>query len=385
MNELVDAVIIGGGIHGCAIACSLAQKSRQKILLLEKKYLAAGATGRCAAGIRQQFGTEINIRLATASIKKFEQLQDELDYHRNVGLLQHGYLMLAYSQSELKQYQENALLQKQIDANNQTSLLGVDEISEMVPQLNLKGVVGASYNPKDGHVDPFLATDAYATAARRRGVEIRTDTEVTDILLQGERVCGVVTHKGEIIHTPVVVNAAGAFGSILGKKVGIDLPLYPERHQLLVSEPLEMFLGPTIISFFHGACFKQTPQGSLILGVGDPQHEIKALNERSSWQFLGDVARKLTYHMPLLENISVIRQWAGLYDMTPDAQGIVGETGIEGFYLDLGWSGHGFQLAPAIGQIMAEIICGEKPFIDVRVLSLERFARGELIPEPYCV
>ena len=380
-----DAVIIGGGVHGCSIAYHLAKKGWKNILLLEKDYLAAGATGRSAAGIRHQFGTEINIRLSSASVRRMENLEEELDYPEGIELLQKGYLMLAYNESQLEQFAENIHRQKSIDPDNLTVILSPEEIHDLLPLLSLDGVLGASYNPRDGHANPFHVTQAFARAARRLGVEMEMGTEVTGIEANDCRVKGVTTSRGEFIAAPVVVNAAGAHGKLLGKMVGLDIPLHPERHQILVTEPLEMFLWCMVISFTHGTYFKQTPHGSLLLGVGDPEHELKEFNQESSWQFLQDVAKKISFHMPALKKTKVVRQWAGLYDITPDSQGIVGETGVEGFYLDLGWSGHGFQLGPAVGQAMAEIISGEKPFIDMGCLSLNRFAEGKLIPEPACV
>ncbi len=385
MQKTADAVIIGGGVHGCAIAYHLARKGWQNIVLLEKNYLASGATGRSAAGIRHQFGTEINILLSAANVRRMEKLAEELDYPEGIELLQKGYLMLAYSAAQLEQFKVNTLLQKKLDPANTTVILDRTEIKEIVPGLNLEGVAGASYNPRDGHANPFHVTQAFARAARRLGVQIHTRTEVSGIEKTANRISGILTYRGDRISTPIVVCAAGAYGKQLGEMVGVDIPVYPERHQILVTEPLEMFLWCMVISLTHGTYFKQTPHGSILMGVGDPDHEVKDFNEQSSWQFLQDVARKITFHMPALQNAKVVRQWAGLYDITPDAQGIVGETEVDGFYLDLGWSGHGFQLAPVIGQIMAEIISGEKPLIDVECLSLRRFTENRLIPEPYCV
>lgn len=385
MKNKAEVIIVGGGAHGCSIAYHLARKGWKDIVLLERKYLAGGATGRSAAGIRHQFGTEINIRLSMESVKRMERLEEELEYPDSIELMQKGYLMLAYSEKELGLFCDNMERQKSIDPANQTEILTPRQVGEIIPLLNLDGVYGASFNPRDGHANPFHVTQAFAEAARRLGVDIHTGVEVAGIEKKGSRVTGAVTRPGGRISAPVIVNAAGAHGRLLGEAVGLDIPVIPERHQILVTEPLAMFLWAMVISFTHGTYFKQTPHGSLLMGVGDPEHEVKDFNERSSRQFLQDVARKITFHMPALGNVNVVRQWAGLYDITPDAQGIVGETAVGGFYLDLGWSGHGFQLAPAVGQVMAEIISGEKPFIDVSCLSLERFARGELIPEPACV
>jgi sarcosine oxidase subunit beta len=371
-------------VHGCSIAYHLARKGFKDVLLLEKNHLASGGTGRSAAGIRHQFGTDINIRLASASIKMMERLPEELDYPAGIDLMQGGYMMLAYSESQLDQFKANARRQNSL-VHADTRILSVDEVAQIIPHLNTSGLVGASFNQRDGHVDPFRLTHAFAEAARRLGVEICAFTEVVEVKTGGGRVEGVVTARGEIISAPVVINAAGPHGAVIGRMAGVDIPIYPERHQILVTEPLENFLPCMVISFTHGTYFKQTPHGSLLMGVGDPEHEVRDFNEESTWQFLQDVAGKITYHMPVLKNVGVVRQWAGLYDITPDYQAILGPTPVEGFYLDVGWSGHGLQLGPVVGKLMAQVIAGEEPDIDISVMSLDRFSTGALIPEPACV
>lgn len=378
-------MIIGGGIHGCSIAYHLAKYGCPRTVLVEKEYLASGGTGRSAAGFRQQFGTAVNIRLAAASIRMFEELAEELAYPYDLEVYQGGYLMLAYSASQLEQLKKNALLQEEV-AGAGTQILGPEEIREIVPALAVDGIVGGSFNRRDGHANPWHVTYAYARAAKKLGVEIRTGTEVVEIFCENNKVRGVRTNQGEIIEAPVVVNAAGPHGAIVARMVNLDVPLYPERHQILVTEPLEMFIPCMIISFQHGTYFKQVPHGGILMGVGDPEHEVKDFNQRSTWRFLEDAARKMTFHMPVLKEVRVIRQWAGLYDMTPDSQAILGEApGIEGFYLDIGWSGHGFMLGPVVGKIMAQMILGREPEIDVSAFSIERFQTGKLIPEPACV
>jgi len=385
MRKTADAVIIGGGVHGCSIAYHLAKLGCPRTVLLEKDSLASGGTGRSAAGFRHQFGTAVNIRLAAASIRMFEGLAEELGYPYDLEVYQGGYLMLAYSSSQLEQLKKNAFLQEEV-AGAGTQILSPVEIKEIVPALAVDGLAGGSFNRRDGHANPFHVTYAFALAAQRLGVEIRTGTEAVEIFCEQERVRGVRTSRGEIIETPVVVNAAGPYGAVVARMVGLDIPLYPERHQILVTEPLEMFIPCMIISFQHGTYFKQVPHGSILMGVGDPQHEMKDFNQRSTWQFLEDVAKKITFHMPVLKEVRVVRQWAGLYDKTPDSQAILGAApGIEGFYLDVGWSGHGFMLGPVVGRIMAQMITGQEPEIDVSAFSAERFQTGKLIPEPACV
>ncbi|MCL4425677.1 MAG: FAD-binding oxidoreductase [Firmicutes bacterium] len=423
LPRTAEVVIIGGGVNGCSLAYHLAKKGVRNVVLLEKGYLASGGTGRSAAGIRHQFGTEINIRLSTASIRLLEGLQEETGYPGDLELRQGGYLMVAYTESQGTQLKKNIALQNSLGITSR--YVSPEEIRAIVPAMNLAGVRGASFYEKDGHANPFHVTFAYAEAAARRGVKIFTYTEVTGIKLRGgekdtavvadsprkkgiqagdggwagyirngdlprlgdrpREVMEVVTPSGNIA-TRTVVNVAGAHGLLIGRMVGLELPITAERHQILVTEPVEPLLRPMIISFDYGTYCKQEPHGGIVMGVGDPE-ELKGFGVHSSWQFLQEVSAKVTNLLPVLKKVRLVRQWAGLYDITPDSQPILGEApGIKGFYNIVGFSGHGFMLGPIIGQLMADLIVEEEPAIPVhRVLDLGRFARGELVKEPAVV
>ena len=208
MQNTAEVVIIGGGVHGCSIAYHLARKGYTDIVVLEKGYLASGGTGRSAAGIRHQFGTEINIRLAAESIKMMEQLQEELEYPYDLGFRQGGYMMLAYSQTQLEQFESNVALQNEL-VKAGSRILSTQEVADIVPGINTQeGLLGASFNEKDGHIDPFHLTHAYAEAARRLGVHFYTQTEVVEVKTKGRRITAVATNRGDI-QAPVVINAAG--------------------------------------------------------------------------------------------------------------------------------------------------------------------------------
>ena len=385
MRSSADAVVIGGGVHGCSVAYHLAARGMKDVVLVEKEYLAAGGTGRSAAGIRHQFGTEVNVRLARASVRMMERLTEELAYKRSIDLMQKGYLMLAYTESQVEQFRQNMDLQRALDPENLTRILSPDEIHELNPHLNLEGVLGASFNPRDGHANPWHVTQAYAEAGARLGVEINRFTEATSIVMKGDRITGVRTTRGDVA-TPVVVDCAGPYGHLVAAMAGLDVPLRPQRHQILVTEPVAEICPMMVLSFTHETYFKQTPHGSLLMGYGDPAHEVIGLEQDSTWDFLEENARRITFHLPLAAEARVVRQWAGLYDMTPDSQAILGGTPqVEGFYLDIGWSGHGFQLGPIVGKVLAEIVVGDEPSVDVTAMRLERFAEGDLCPEPVCV
>ena len=381
INASANIVIIGGGVTGCSIAYNLAKKGYEDIVLLEKEYLASGATGRCGAGIRQQWGTEMNCKLASNSMEIFENMNEILGTKRDIELKQEGYLILAYSDREMEQFEKNLKLQHSMGIPSKK--ITVAEAKEIVPHLNTEGVVGATFCKTDGHANPFRVTEAYAEAAERLGVDIYTYTEAKDIKVKDGKIVGVETDKG-FIRTNRVVNAAGGYSKEIGKMVGLDLPVKPERHQILVTERVEPLQKPMVMSFSYNIYCQQTPDGSFIMGFGDP-NEPESHNIKESWQFLEEMAEKAVNLLPVLSNLRVVRQWAGLYNVTPDAQPILDKANnVDDFYIAAGFSGHGFMIAPMTGIYMSELILGEEPSIELE-LNLQRFDKGNLILEPSVV
>jgi len=382
MIKTADVVIIGGGISGCSIAYNLAKKGVKNIAVIEKNFLASGSTGRCGAGIRQQWGTEMNCKLAMSSIKFFETANDELKYDGDIEFKQGGYLIVASTQKEDEQFKKNVQLQRSLGMD--VEYLTPNEAIKIVPYLNTENLTSATFCPKDGHLNPFLTTDAYAKAARRLGVHIYTFTEVVGINTLNGKITGVITNKGEI-STRTVVNAAGGYSKEIAKMVNIDLPVYSERHQILVTEPVEPMQGPMVMSFSLNIYCQQSPHGSFIMGRGD-ENEPRDLRLTSSWHFLDEMAKSITNLLPPIGKLRVIRQWSGLYNLTPDRQPILGAIKeLEGFYLAVGFSGHGFMFGPMTGLLIAEQILGEKNTIDISTLDKDRFERGELVLEPSVV
>jgi len=374
MKKTADCVIIGGGVMGTAIAYYLAREGLTDVVVIEASHLAAGATGRCGGGIRQQWSTEANTRLAIESVRLYRGLEEELD--ADIEFLQGGYLVLAYTDDDVAQFEANVALERGLGLD--VEILTPDEITRrVVPELNTEGVRLATYCPSDGSANPFLTTQAYADAARRLGVAIELFTPVTRILTDNGRVRGVETPRGSV-STPVVVNAAGSHSVLLAGTVGVELPISPYRREILVTEPLERFLDPMIISFSLGIYFRQTKHGAVIGGFGDPA-EPTGFNEASSLEFLVTMSRKLSHLMPALKPVKVVRQWAGLYDITPDAQPILGATdGLGGFYQANGFSGHGFMIAPMTALLVAQAVSGKEPVLDIERLNARRFAGGDV-------
>jgi len=382
MNKTASVVIVGGGISGCAIAYTLAKKGVKDIVVIERDYLSSGATGRCGAGVRMQWGTEMNCRLAKYSIEFFERANEELEYEYDIEFKQGGYLIVASTEKEVNQFKKNIALQNSLGIPSR--LLTPKEAKEIVPHMDETKIIAATFNPKDGHLNPFHTTQAYANAAVRLGVEIMKHTTVTGIKVENGKVVGVQTDKG-YISTPVVVNAAGGYSQLIAKMVGIDLPVYSERHQILVTEPVAPMQGPMFMSFSLNIYCQQTPHGSFIMGRGDA-NEPRDLRITSSWHFMEEMAKTCTELLPPLKELRVVRQWSGLYNISPDRQPIYGPVKeVEGFYLACGYSGHGFMFGPVTGVVMAEAILGETPTIPVHMLDKDRFERGELLLEPSVV
>lgn len=382
MRTRADAVVVGGGVNGAAIAYNLLKQGMSDVVLCEKATFCNGSTGRCGAGVREQWGSEGNCRLAQASLDIFEHLADELEYAHDLEFKQKGYLLLAHTEKEWSQFQKNVQLQHKLGINSR--LCTPPEAREIVPGLNTDGMLGATFNGRDGHANPFHVTRAYLMAAERMGADINYFTEVTAVDVAGGRVKSVTTDKG-VIETPIVVNAAGPWAAPLGDMAGVRLPLYTQRHQILVTEPVGKLLDPMIMSFSIGIYCQQTPHGSLVMGLGDPK-EPKGYDIGHSWQFLEEMSRKITRLLPVLKDVRVVRQWSGLYTMTPDAHPILGSVpSLEGYYQAVGFSGHGFMLAPVVGKIIAEMATGKKPCMDISALDLGRFERREYNVEPSVV
>lgn len=382
MIKSADVVVIGGGVVGCSTAYNLAKLGAGKVVVLEKKYLASGSTGRCGAGMRVQWGTETNCLLSRESVKMLSHLPEMLDVNIDIEFHQSGYLLPAYTESMVEQFKKNLVLQNSLDIH--AKWMTPDECLDVVPFMSLKGVLGATFCAEDGHCNPFKVTEAYATAARNLGVEIYTDTEVLNIESKNGKIISVHTASGDIA-TNTVVNAAGGYSKQVGRMVGVELPIFPERHEILVTEPVEPTLGPMVMSFHHNLYCQQSPHGSFIMGIGHP-NEPETFNIKSSWQFLCDMAERVVEILPPLARLNVIRQWAGLYDMSPDRTPILGNTpAMERFFTAAGFSGHGFMISPITGQLMAEIVLGKSTTFPTHMFDAGRFERGELFKEPLVV
>jgi sarcosine oxidase subunit beta len=373
-------VIVGGGVNGLALAYNLASMGLEDVVVLDRRYLGAGSTGRCGGGIRQQWSTPENTRLAQASVKIFEELSGELGY--NTFFRQGGYLIVCRKEKERDLLRKTAEMHRSLGVG--ASFLEPEEIRKVVPNLRIEGVAGAAYCPTDGTAYPYAVVWGYATAARRKGVKIFSGIEVTGIELEGGRVRAVGTSRGRI-GTERVANTAGPRARDVAAMVGVELPNRPVRHEILVTEPYRPFLEPMVISLGEGIYFSQSLRGEIVGGIGDPE-EPTSQSHDASLRFLERFAHTLLRYAPGLSKIRVIRQWAGGYDVTPDHQPVLGGAdGIEGYWHACGFSGHGFMLAPVVSRLLAEQILTGRTSIPIERLHLNRFRGRTIEKDEYVV
>jgi len=376
MRKKANIVVIGGGSVGCATAYYLAKQGFEDIVLLEKRYITSGSTGRCGAGIRQQWGTEMNCLLSKGSAEIWKTIGEDTGYG-DIEFRQSGYLLITYNKKQKKRLEKNLEVQNRLGIPSRQ--LTKEEAKEIVPHLDTENLSAAFFCQEDGHINPFKATFAYEKGARDLGVDIEKYTEVTDIKTEGKKIKSVVTNKGEI-ETNIVVNATGPYAKQIGKMIGLSHPVEPERHQLMVTEPMDHIVDPLVMSFGHNSYINQVPHGGFLLGYGNPD-EPKKINYEHDWQYVENMAKKAVYQFPAMKNLRVVRQWAGHYGISPDGQPILRNVPeYVGYFLALG-CGKGFMLAPMIGKLIAEHIAGKKTSIPIDKLSIERFAKGELIVE----
>ncbi|MDD4291707.1 MAG: FAD-binding oxidoreductase [Clostridia bacterium] len=383
MKNRADYVIIGGGVSGCSIAYNLAKNGAKNIVVIEKKYICGGSTGACGAGVRMQWGTEMNCKLSKFSIDYYENAAQALDYADGIEFKQKGYLLIAATNSEFDQFKKNVVVQKACGIPSR--IVSKEEAKELAPHLNTDMIVGGAFCEKDGFLNPFKTTDAFYRAAKRLGVEFYPYTQVTGITVENGRIKGVDTTQG-YIECPVVVNCAGGFSADIAKMAGVTIPVKRERHQILVTEPVTPVQPAMIMGFKLNIYIQQSLHGSFIMGRNN-LNEATDGRVTSTWQFLDEMSKTVDTLLPLISKLRVIRQWAGLYAMTPNRQPIYDKAQeVEGMYLACGFSGHGFMFGPVTGVAMADMILGLTPTIDVAPLGLSQFSdKSTLVIEPAVV
>jgi len=380
LKKHYDVVIIGGGGHGAAIAYNLAKyHGITDVAILEKSYLGGGNTARNTAVIRSNYLTESGVEFYRESVKLYNNLSNEFNY--NVMMENRGQLTLAHSDAAIRSFRWRAEVNKHLGVRSE--LVDRQTIAQLVPTLNLSEDCRFPIMAGLWHADGATARhDAvawgYAKGACERGVELHQLTEVEDIETTGGKVTGVKTNRGRIACGAVVQAVAGA-SSIVAKKAGIRLPIHSYPLQAMVTQPYKPILTPHVSSPHVHVYVHQTSRGEFVIGGGSdpyPLYNTRAtLDQRES---LSAAALEL---FPFLAQARLLRQWAGITDMTPDYSPIMGLSPVENYYLDAGWGTWGFKATPICGVTMAELIATNKVPSLIKPFELERFYRYQQINE----
>ena len=384
MTRTADVVVVGGGVVGTSAAYHLADAGAGHVLVLEwADHLAAGSTGACAGGFRYQFSSEVNVRLSRASIPMITGFTEEHGLPLDVA--QHGYLFLVRTESLWRDFRAANRMHASVGV--EADVLSPEEAVALAPGISAEGLVGATYGPRDGIADPSGLTHGYATLARRAGAEIELGVEVQAVRSSNGRVLGVDTTGGPV-DAGVVVNAAGPWAGRLASTVGIDLPLEPIPRHVLVTGP---FPGAperrTLVIDAETTFYFHREGAGVLMGMGGAA-EVASFDTTPDEGFIAEELLPTAVRIfPPVEEATIEHTWVGLYEMTPDRHPIIGQApGVAGFYLANGFSGHGFQHAPVVGKLLAELIVeGAARTVDISNLGLERFERGHLVREGHVV
>lgn len=378
-RETAPVVIIGAGCIGAAIAYHLGRRGVKGVVVLERElFSGAGSTGKCAGGIRQQFSTPLNCRISQLSVQHLERFREEMQCEGEV-FFQVGYLFLLSDEARWRVFQAQAEMQRGLGLPVQT--LSPAEASAIVPEVDMEGVLGATFCGTDGLGNPHEITQAYEQRARALGASFRFGVEVTGLSMDGATVTGVRTSAGDI-DTPLVVNAAGAWARAVAGWAGIDLPVQPYRRHCFTTNALPFVHErlPMIVDMKTGV-YMHRESGGMLMGLAD-KDEAPSFDTSTNWDFLEKVVEPAMMRLPALEAAEIASGWAGLYETTPDHNAVLGPArGVEGMLLANGFSGHGFMQAPGIGQLMAEWIVDGQPSMDLSEMRLERFAEQQVIVE----
>jgi sarcosine oxidase subunit beta len=380
LQDHYDVVIIGGGAHGLACAYYLAKEhGLTNVAVMEKKYIGHGGSGRNTTIIRSNYLTPEGVRFYDQSVKLYEQMSAELDF--NVMFSQRGHLTLAHTDSAVRTMRRRAEV-NQIEGVN-SRLIWPDEIKRLCPTLDVSDrprypVLAALYHPPGGIIRHDAVVWGYAHQADRRGVHIHQNTEVTGIRVAGGRVTGVETSRG-FVGAGAVLNATAGWGSTIAAMVDLKLPLVTSPLQACVTEPLKPFLDVIIVSGSLHIYVSQSDRGELVMGSSvDP---FTSYNMHGSLNFVEALASDMLELFPSLGPVRMLRQWAGVCDMTPDYSPVMGVTPIERFYIDLGWGTWGFKASPIAGKMLAELIATQRTPALIAPFRLERFYEHDLVGE----
>ncbi len=380
LDRRYDVVIVGAGVHGLAAAYYLASKHGiSKVAVLDKGYVGGGGSGRNTAILRSNYLTPEGVRFYERSMELYRNLAVDLNF--NVMFAQRGHLTLAHTDASLRTMVWRAEVNKLQGVNSE--VVSPEEVKRLVPFMDVSNharypILGALYHPPGGIIRHDAVNWGYARAANALGVEIHQNTEVTGITVRDGRVQGVTTPRGEIA-APIVLNCTAGWASLVAGMAGVKLPIITHPLQAAVTEPVKVFLGAVVVSGSLHVYVSQTDRGELVFGASTDPYASYSM--RGSLEFTEELASHVLELMPSIGRMRVLRQWAGLCDMTPDFSPVMGTTPVEGFLVDVGWGTYGFKAGPAAGEAMAELVAtGRTPEL-ISAFGLARFEQGRLVGE----
>ena len=381
MAQTADVVIIGAGVQGASLAFHLAQRG-VKVIVLEKRFVGAGATGRSSGLVRMHYDTEVDARLAWESFQYFRDWKERVG--GECGFTRTGFIQIVARDAEAA-LRQNVAMQQRIGIP--TLIVTADDVRRLAPSFATDDFDVAAYEPESGYAMPSDTAAALLNAARRHGAGLVQDCPVTGVLVESGRVRGVQTPQGEF-HAPLVVNAAGPWAGQINRLAGVDAPYDTWRHDtMFVVRPSDLRLPhPTVIDFPKELYFR--PEGGLTLvGLEDGNPLGESPDSDTDHARPGYVERaieRICQRIPALERGGLHSAHGGYDGITPDQRPILGPAGPDGFYLDCGHSGTGFKTAPAVGRSLAEwILDGAPRTVDISVYSVERFTEGRLVQGNY--
>ncbi|MFI7700491.1 NAD(P)/FAD-dependent oxidoreductase [Nonomuraea sp. NPDC049480] len=371
-----SVVIIGGGAMGVSSAYALAAAGVRDVVLIDKGPLGSGSTSKAAGGVRAQFSDRVNIELAVRSLETFETFPER--FGQEIDLHKPGYLFLLDSPESVAEFEKNVALQN--DLGVPSRMVSVPEAMELSPLIDADALLAAAYSPTDGHCTPESVVLGYAGAARRLGARLLPGCAATGIETADGHIVAVRTEGGRI-ETDTVICAAGAWSQAVGEWVGVDLPVTPLRRQILVTEPVPD-LPPMAFTIDFGTTFYFHREGpGLLLGMSDPEETPGFKLDRSD-AWLPRLGEAMARRAPALMETGIATGWAGLYEVTPDHNALIGTApDVDGFIYATGFSGHGFLMCPAVGEVVRDLYLGRTPFVDVSGFDAGRFALSGARPE----
>lgn len=376
-----SVVVIGGGIMGVSTAYHLAQAGVEDVVLLERDTLGSGSTCKAAGGVRASFSDEANILLGARSLETYRRFPTLFD--QDIDLVTSGYLFLLDREEDAAVFESSVELQRSLGVRSE--MVTPARIADLSPLVRTEDLVAGAWGPDDGHATPESAVAGFARAARRLGVRILQHTAVTSIVVEDGRITGVETNAGPIA-TGTVVCTAGAWSGALGAMVGVDLPVTPLRRHIMVTAPVSFDARSMPFTLDVSTSFYFHSEGSgMLLGAPD-RTDAWGFDMHQDPRWSEYLCELIEHRAPGLADVQAHRGWAGLYEVTPDHNALIGRAHeVEGFLYACGFSGHGFLQGPAVGEVLRDLHLGTTPVVDVSGLSADRFAAESLRPEAYII